>query len=56
MIVSSETSQLLEGAGLRVLYVAERAACKLVGENAPQVPMDPPTFMLAPLSMSDAKY
>ena len=29
---------------------------QLVGEDAPQVPMDPPEFMLAPLSMTVAKY
>ena len=27
-----------------------------MGEDAPQVPMDPPTVMLAPLLMTDAKY
>ena len=30
--------------------------CQLVGENVPQVPMDPLVLMLAPCSMMDAKY
>ena len=30
--------------------------CKLVGEDALQVPMDPPEFILSPLSMTDAEY
>ena len=29
---------------------------QLVGEDAPQVPMDPLEFMLAPLSMTNVKY
>lgn len=30
--------------------------CQLVGEDAPQIPMDPPEFMLAPLSITDSEY
>lgn len=29
---------------------------QLVGEDAPQVPMDPLEFMLAPLSMTNVEY
>jgi len=50
------TSQLLEGAGLRALYLAKRISCQLVGDDTPQVPMDPPTFILSPLSMPDVEY
>ena len=28
----------------------------MVGEDAPQIPMDPLMFMLAPLSMTEAEY
>ena len=55
-IIYSRVTQPLEGAGLRVLYLAERVSCQLMGEDMPQVPMDPPLFMLAPLSAMDAKY
>ena len=55
-IISSETSQFLEGVGLRVLFLAKRVSCQLVGEDAPQVPMDPSAFMLAPFLMNDANY
>ena len=55
-IISSETSQFSEGVGLRVLYLAKRVSCQLVGEDAPQVPMDPSAFMLAPFLMNDANY
>ena len=48
-IIYSRVTQPLEGAGLRVLYMAERVSCQLMGEDMPQVPMDPPLFMLAPL-------
>ena len=27
-----------------------------MGKETPQVPMDPPPFMLAPLSMTDDEY
>ncbi|KAL0004875.1 hypothetical protein SO802_012436 [Lithocarpus litseifolius] len=30
--------------------------CQLVGEDVPQVPMDPPEVMLASLSMTNAEY
>jgi len=55
-IVLSKITQPFEGAGLRVLYLAERVCCQLVGEDDLQVPMDPPVFMLAPLSMTNAEY
>ena len=45
-----------DGAGLRVLYPAEMVRCQLVGEDALLVPMDPPVFMLSPLSMTNAEY
>ena len=53
VIISFGTTQPLEGACLRVLYLAERASCQLVGEDIPQVPMDPPSFILALLSMTN---
>ena len=55
-IISSRVTQPLEGAGLKVLYLAKRVSYQLVGEEMPQVPMDPPSFMLTPLSMMDAEY
>ena len=55
-LVMSEITQPFKGVGLRVLYLSERLRYQLVGEDAPQVPMDPPEFMLAPLSMAAAKY
>jgi len=39
-----------------VLYFAERVHCQLVGEDAPQVPMDLLAIILAPLSMTNAEY
>ena len=45
-----------KGAGLRVLYLAERMRCQLVDEDAPQVSMDLLEFMLALLSMTNVKY
>ena len=30
--------------------------CQLVGEDAPQMPMDPPEVMLAPLSITYSEY
>lgn len=45
-----------EGVSLRVIYLAERVHCQLVGEDALQVPMDSSEFMLAPLSMINAEY
>ena len=41
---------------LWALYLAERVRCQLVGRDEPQIPMDPPKFMLAPHSMTDAEY
>ena len=55
-IISSRVTQPLEGDGLKVLYLAKRVSCQLVGEDMPQVPMDPPLFMFAPFSAMDAKY
>ena len=55
-IITSEITQPFEGAGLRVIYLAKRVCCQLVGEDVPQVPLDPPQFMLALISMTDAKY
>jgi len=55
-IISSTATQPLEGAGLRVLYLAERASCQLVSADMPQVSMDPPPFMLAPLLMTNVEY
>ena len=55
-IVISRITQPFEGAGLKVLYLAERVCLYLVGGDALQVLMDPLVFMLAPLSMMDAEY
>ena len=55
-IIYSAATQPLEGVGLRVLYLVERASCQLASADTPQVLMDPPLFMLATLSMTDAKY
>ena len=55
-IVTSKITQPFEGVGLMVLYLAKRMHCQLVGEDAPQVPMDLLEFILAPLSMTNAKY
>ena len=55
-IITFWITQPLKGVGLRVLYLAERVYCQPVGKDAPQVLMDPPQFMLAPLFMTDAKY
>ena len=49
-------TQPFEGAGLMVLYLAERVRFQLVGEDAPQVLMDLLVFMLALLSVTDAEY
>ena len=55
-IVICEITQPFEGTSLKVLYLAERVRCQLVVKDAPQVPINPPVFMLAPLSMTDAEY
>ena len=55
-IVASKITQPFEEAGLRALYLAERVRCQLVGRDDPQIPMDPLEFVLAPHSMTDAKY
>ena len=55
-LVTSGITQPFKGAGLRVLYLSKSIRCQLVGKDAPQVPMDPPEFMLAPFSVADAKY
>ena len=52
-LIASKTTQPLEVAGLRL---AERVWCQLVGTDDPQVPMDPPEFMLALHSMTNAEY
>ncbi|XP_023911627.1 aspartic proteinase CDR1 [Quercus suber] len=55
-IVASSLSQPVEGGGLRVIYLVERVCCQLADEDTPWVPMDPLVFMLAPCSMTNAKY
>ena len=54
--VAFSFSQTLKGGRLKVIYLAERACCQLPGMDTPWVPMDPLVFMLAPRSMTDAKY
>ena len=54
--ITFEITQPCKGASLRVIYLAKRVCCQLVGEDVPQVPLDPLQFMPAPLSMSNAKY
>ena len=56
VIISSAATQPLEGFGIRVLYLAKRASCQLASADTPQILMDPPLFMLAPLSMTDVEY
>ena len=55
-IIASEITRPFEGAGLRALYLAERVQCHMVGKDDPQISMDPPQFMLAPHSMTNAEY
>ena len=55
-IIASRITQALEGARLKVFYLAERVCYQLASVNAPQVPMDPSEFMLAPRSMTITKY
>ena len=55
-IVASNLSHPLKGGGLRMIYLAERVYYQLVGEDAPWVPMDLSVIMLAPRSMTNAKY
>ena len=39
-----------------MICLAERVCCQLTGKDAPQVPMDPLMFILAPRSMTNAEY
>ena len=39
-----------------MIYLVERACYQLVSEDAPQVPMDPSVFMLAPCSIMNMEY
>jgi len=55
-MVDYSLSQTLKGGGLRVIYLVGRVCCQLVGEDAPQVHVDPLVFMLAPCSMTDTEY
>ena len=55
-LLTSRISQPFLGASLRAFYLAERVRCQLVGEDAPQILVDPSVFMLALLSMTDAEY
>lgn len=56
VVVTSRITHPFMGAGLRVIYLVEWVHCQLVGEDAPQVPMDLPGFMLALLSITNAEY
>ena len=38
------------------LYLTKRGRCQLVGRDGLQIPMDPPEFVLAPHTMTDAEY
>lgn len=55
-IIPSRISQPLEGARLRVIYLAEKVCCQLAGEDAPQISIGPLVFMLASLSIMNAEY
>lgn len=55
-IISFVASQTLEGAGLRVFYLVKRVFRQLMGAETPQVLMDPPPFVLAPLLITDVEY
>ena len=52
-LIASKTTQPFEAARLRL---AERVWCQLVGADDLRIPMDPPEFMLAPRSMTNAEY
>ena len=39
-----------------MIYLAKRLCYQLAGKDATQVPRDPPVFMLAPRSMTNAEY
>lgn len=55
-IITSRLSQPLEGGALRLIYLTESMCCQLASKDVPQVPMDPPVFMLSPRSMTNAEY
>ena len=55
-IVISKINHPFEGASLRVLYLANRIRCQLLGKDAPQVLMEPLVFMLTLLSIMDVIY
>ena len=38
------------------LEFEERVLCQLLGGDDPQIPMDPPEFMLTPHSMTNVEY
>ena len=54
--ITFEITQPFKGVSLRVIYLAKRVCYQLIGKDGPQVLLDPPQFMLASLSMSNAKY
>lgn len=56
VIIFSEITQPFKGAYLRVIYLAERVCCQLVGDDVLRFPLDPSQFILALLSMTDAEY
>ena len=56
VLVTSGITQPFKDASLRVFCLAKKVRCQLVGEDAPQILMDPSAFMLASVSMSEAKY
>ena len=55
-LVTFGITQPFKDASLRVFCLAKKVRCQLVGEDAPQILMDPSAFMLASVSMSEAKY
>ena len=54
--ITFDITQPFKGVDLRVIYLAKKVCYQLMGEDGPQVSLDPPQFMLAPLFMSNAKY
>ena len=55
-LVTSRITQPFEGASLRVFCLEKRVRYQLVGEDAPNILMDPLALMLTPLSITKVEY
>ena len=56
VLIALKITRPLKGASLRALYLTERVTYQLVDKDDPQILRDPPEFVLAPHSMTDAEY